>query len=62
MLAIRVVRSYVINEDHLKLVADRKVGRPSKAKADKASGTDGKVSVKGRKKKGGKKDNVGAKD
>ncbi|MBA3766089.1 MAG: helix-turn-helix domain-containing protein [Acidobacteria bacterium] len=43
-------RDHLIKESDLKLVEDRKPGRPSK----KASGTDGKVTVKPSK-KGGKK-------
>ena len=45
--AIRVGRSYAIDEDDLKLVENRKPGRPPKAKAE----TGSKVSQK----KGGKK-------
>lgn len=44
--AKKMGRDYFIKEDDLKLVEDRKPGRPSK----KASGTDGKVSVKAGKK------------
>jgi excisionase family DNA binding protein len=44
--AIRVGRSYAIDEDDLKFVADRKVGRPPKPKDEKAS----KVGKKGSKK------------
>ena len=43
--AQKIGRTYVIDEDNLKLVADRKAGRPPKDKA----GTDSKAS----KKKGG---------
>ena len=47
--AQKVGRDYVINEDDLKLVADRpKVGRPPKPKEEKKAG-------KGSKKRGGKK-------
>jgi excisionase family DNA binding protein len=45
--AQKIGRTYVINEEDLKLVEDRKVGRPPMAKAE----TDSKVS----KKRGGKK-------
>jgi len=45
---------FIIQESDLKLIKDRKPSRPLKANANKASSTDGKVSVKGRK-KGGKK-------
>ena len=41
--AQRIGRTYVVNEDDLKLVADRKPGRPPKAKA----GTASKASKKG---------------
>jgi excisionase family DNA binding protein len=45
--AVKVGRSYAVDEDDLKLVGNRKTGRPSKVKA---SGTDGKVNVKPSKK------------
>lgn len=45
--AQKIGGTYVVNEDDLKLVADRKPGRPTKAKA----ATDSKAS----KNKGGKK-------
>jgi excisionase family DNA binding protein len=51
--AQRVGRSYAIDEDDLKLVENRKVGRPPKAKTGAASGQDGRVVVT--KKRGGKK-------
>ena len=43
MPAMKVGRAYAIDEDDLKLVENRKTGRPPKPKA---SGTDGKVNVK----------------
>jgi excisionase family DNA binding protein len=53
--AQKMGRDNFIKEEDLKLVADRKVGRPPKPKADKASRTHGKVSVKASKTRGGKK-------
>lgn len=41
--AVKVGRSYAIDEDDLRLIENRKTGRPPKAKA---SGADGKVAVK----------------
>ena len=49
--AQKIGRDYLIKKEDLKLVADRKAGRPPKPKA---SGTDGKVNVKPSK-KGSKK-------
>jgi excisionase family DNA binding protein len=50
--AVKVGRSYAIDEDDLRLIENRKTGRPPKPKA---SGPGGKVTVKTSKKKGGKK-------
>ncbi len=51
--ALRVGRSYAVDEDDLKLVENRKTGRPPKAKTSTASGQDGRVIVT--KKRDGKK-------
>jgi excisionase family DNA binding protein len=40
--AQRIGRTYVIDEDDLKLVAERKVGRPRKAQSEEASAQAGK--------------------
>jgi excisionase family DNA binding protein len=45
--AQKIGRTYVIDEDNLKFVEDRKVGRPPKAKAE----TDSKANMKKRGKK-----------
>jgi excisionase family DNA binding protein len=45
--AQKIGRTYVIDEDNLKLVGERKIGRPPKAKADS--------DAKAGKKKGGRK-------
>ncbi|HEY0100288.1 MAG TPA: helix-turn-helix domain-containing protein [Pyrinomonadaceae bacterium] len=45
--AQKIGRTYVIDEDNLKLVKDRKAGRPPKAKAE--------IDSKASKKRGGKK-------
>ena len=48
--AEKIGRDYVIHESDLKLVAERKPGRPPKPKAETPSGSDGKVIVKASKK------------
>ncbi len=46
---MKIGRTYVVNEDDLELVADRKPGRPRKAEDEKAAGQVGrKKSVKKR--------------
>ena len=54
--AEKIGRDYVINESDLKLVAERRPGRPPKPKAEKPIGSDGKVIVKKAGKKGGQDD------
>ena len=51
--AEKMGRDYFIKESDLKLVENRKTGRPPKAKPGTASGQDGRVIVT--KKRGGKK-------
>lgn len=48
-------RDHLIKESDLKLVAERKVGRPPKEAGRKGASPDGHVEVKPSKKKGGKK-------